>query len=329
MKKIKKSLISFTAVLMTMLMLVQVSFAAGRQLIPVGDVVGISLTTDGVLVVGFPDEDTSPAKAAGIKVGDVIIKMGNVPVRCGADLEKYSLSTEPVEITIMRFGEEKCITVTPRLGKSGEAELGMWLRDGINGIGTVTFYDPETGLFGALGHGVNDADTKILIPVGDGILADAEVTSVTAGKCGFPGQLSGAFDFGEVVGIVSGNTVCGIFGKVTDKSFAENMAMTETADESEIAVGKATIISCVDENGPCEYDVEIVKVDIHNREGHNFVIKITDEDLLAKTGGIVQGMSGSPILQNGKLVGAVTHVFVNQPDTGYGIFIENMLEAAG
>ena len=329
MKKIKKSFISAAAVLMTMLLLVQVSFAAGRQLIPVGDVVGISISTDGVLVVGFPDEDASPAKVAGIKTGDVIIKMGDVDVGCGADLDKCSLSIDPVEITVKRSGEEKRITVTPRIGENGEAELGMWLRDGINGIGTVTFYDPETGLFGALGHGVNDADTKILMPVGDGILAEAEVTSVTAGKCGFPGQLSGVFDFGEVIGIVSGNTVCGIFGKVTDKSFAENMAMTETAEEDEIHTGKATIISCVDEDGPCEYDVEIVKVDIPNRYGRNFVIKVTDEDLLAKTGGIVQGMSGSPIIQDGKLVGAVTHVFVNQPDTGYGIYIENMLDAAG
>ena len=328
MKKIKKSLIGALSVCVVMMMLVQVSLAAGRQLIPVGDVVGISLATDGVLVVGYPDEQTSAAKTAGIRPGDVIIKIGDVAVKSGADLEKYTLTASPVEITVMRGGEEKKITVTPSVGNNGNFELGMWLRDGITGIGTVTFYDPESGMFGALGHGINDADTKSLLPVGEGILFEADVTAVIEGKCGFPGQLSGVFDFSEIVGIVSKNTVCGIFGTVTDSDMAEGMVMTETAEAGEIHEGKAVIISCVDENGPCEYDVEIVKVDLNDREGHNFVVKITDETLLSKTGGIVQGMSGSPIIQDGKLLGAVTHVFINDPTTGYGIYIEKMLEAA-
>ncbi|MBQ8830527.1 MAG: SpoIVB peptidase [Oscillospiraceae bacterium] len=329
MVKIKKSLIRFAAVCMVLLSLTQVTLAAGRSLIPVGDVVGISLETKGVLVVGFPDEDASAARDAGIKAGDVIVQIGDTPINCGIDVGSVKLGTEPIEITVVRDGAEKKITVTPRVGKSGNAELGLWMRDSLSGIGTVTFYDPETKTFGALGHGVNDIDTGVIMPIGGGVAADARVTEVIEGRCGIPGQLMGEFDYGSVVGFVSENTVFGIFGTVTDPSLLDTSELMETAAEDEVHIGAATIISCVDGKGPREFDVEIVKTDLDNREGHCFVLKVTDEELLEITGGIVQGMSGSPIIQDGKLVGAVTHVLVNQPDTGYGIFIENMLDAAG
>ena len=311
MVKIKKSLIRLTAVCMVMLSLAQVSLAAGRKLVPVGDVVGISLETEGVLVVGFPDEDTSAAKAAGVKAGDVIIQIGDTPIKGGLDVGNAVIGSEKVEITVIRDGTEKQIAVTPRLGESGEYELGLWMRDSLSGIGTVTFYDPETKTFGALGHSVNDVDTGVIMPVGDGVVADARVVEVVEGKCGIPGQLTGEFDYGTVVGYVSDNTVCGIFGTLTDASVLESAELTETAEADEVHTGAAVIISCVDENGPREFDVEILKVDLKNREGHSFVIKVTDEELLDITGGIVQGMSGSPIIQDGKLIGAVTHVCVN------------------
>ena len=329
MVKIKKSLIKFTAVCMVLFALAQGTLAAGRSIVPVGDVVGISLETKGVLVVGFPNENASAAKEAGIKAGDVIVRIGDTPINCGLDVGSAEITAKPIEITVVRQGAEKQITVTPRIGESGYAELGLWLRDSISGIGTVTFYDPETGVFGALGHGVNDMETGIMMPVGSGVVADAEVTDVVAGRCGIPGQLIGDFDYGSVVGIVSENTVFGIFGTVSDASKLDMAKLMETAGREEVHTGKATIISCVDEEGPREFDIEIVKTDMDNKDGHSFVIKVTDEELLEITGGIVQGMSGSPIIQNGKLVGAVTHVLVNDPTRGYGIFIDKMLDAAG
>ena len=329
MVKIKKMMIKLTAVCMVLLSFAQVSLAAGKKLVPVGDVVGISLETKGVLVVGFPEEDTSAAKAAGIKAGDVIVRIGDTPVNCGLDVGNAKIGTDPIEITIMRGGAERQITVTPRIGKSGCAELGLWMRDSISGIGTVTFYDPETKTFGALGHGVNDIDTGVMMPVGHGVVADADVKGVTEGKCGLPGQLIGEFDYGTVVGFVSENTVYGIFGRISDPALLDTADIVETAEKDEVHTGAATIISCVDEKGPREFEIEIVKTDLDNREGHCFVLKVVDEELLEITGGIVQGMSGSPIIQNGKLVGAVTHVLVNDPTRGYGIFIDKMLDAAG
>lgn len=329
MAKFRKSIGYLTAVLMVIFSFCQSALAAGHMLVPVGDVVGISLETEGVLVVGFPDEDTSPAKAAGIKPGDLIIGINDTVIKNGFDIGDFKLSADPITVTVMRGGTEKQINVTPGINQYGEPELGLWLRDSLSGIGTVTFYDPETGMFGALGHSVNDIDTGVIVPVGNGVLADAKVTDVVEGRCGFPGQLNGVFDFNSVVGVINDNTVCGIFGTVTDKSAIENTAAIETAAAEEVHTGSATIISCVDSGGPCEYDVEITRVEIDNKDGHSFVIEVTDEKLIETTGGIVQGMSGSPIIQDGKLVGAVTHVLVNDPARGYGIFIENMLEAAG
>ena len=329
MVKIKKSLLRLTAMCMVLLSLAQVTLAAGRSLVPVGDVVGISLETEGVLVVGFPDEETSAAKAAGIKAGDIIVQIGDTPINCGLDIGNARIGTEPIEISVVRDGAEKKITVTPRIGESGAPELGLWMRDSLSGIGTVTFYDPETKTFGALGHGVNDLDTGVIMPIGNGVVAEADVVDVVEGRCGAPGQLTGEFDYSSVVGYVSENTLFGIFGTVTDPSALETAELMQTAEKDEVHTGAAVIISCVDENGPREFDVEIVKTDMNNKEGHSFVIRVTDEELLEITGGIVQGMSGSPIIQDGKLVGAVTHVLVNDPARGYGIFIENMLAAAG
>ena len=329
MVKMKKALLRLTAVCMVLMSFAQVSLAAGRQLVPVGDVVGISLETEGVLVVGFPNEGSSAAKSAGIKAGDVIVQIGEMPITCGLDVGNAEIGTQPIEITVVRDGEEKQITVTPQIGESGVPELGLWMRDSLSGIGTVTFYDPETKLFGALGHGVNDMDTGVIMPVGDGVVAEARVTEVVKGRCGAPGQLTGEFDYGTVVGYVSENTLFGIFGTVTDTSALECAEMIETADKEDVHTGEAVIISCVEGEGPREFDIEIIRTDMNNKEGHNFVVRITDEELLEITGGIVQGMSGSPIIQDGKLVGAVTHVLVNDPTRGYGIFIENMLDAAG
>ena len=203
--------------------------------------------------------------------------------------------------------------------------MGVYLRQGTTGIGTVTYYRPESGEFGALGHGVNTQNGNLL-QMTQGSVYGARVAAVKKGTAGTPGQLIGQLTDSEPLGTIAKNTEQGIFGQVSSGVFTEPLPV---ASESEIHTGPATIRSTVEGNTLREYSVEILKVYSGSRDkGRNLLLKVTDPDLLATTGGIVQGMSGSPIIQDGKLIGAVTHVLVNDPTTGYGIFIENMLDAA-
>ena len=225
-------------------------------------------------------------------------------------------------------GESTSVTVTPLKGDDGVYRLGLWLRDGISGIGTVTFYDPETGLYGALGHGISDSDTGILFDVATGSIEKSHVISVKKGKRGVPGQICGSFSgTDEISGTVVKNCEAGIFGEIfpqcniSGKSYPIGVM-------SQVKEGKATILSTVDDSTK-EYEIKILRSMPFGSLTKGLMIEVTDKDLLSKTGGIVQGMSGSPIIQNGKLVGAVTHVLVNDPTRGYGIFIENMLKEAG
>ncbi len=313
--------------------LMQIS-ALAADLIPVGKAVGIRVTIDGVMVAGISEVETaegkcSPAAQSGVLPGDIIVKLGSEEVHC---LEEFSgaakqLTDDPISLTVLREGERKQFTITPVLAADGRHQLGLWLRDGITGIGTVTYYDPETGVYGALGHGINDAETGNLIPVTKGEIYDASVVGVVKGRAGAPGELTGNFDGGNVCGTVGENTVFGIFGSYEGASDSWGQVL-ESAEWGEVRPGKATILSTVNGTQTQPYEISIDRV---YREGNEerFLISVTDPKLLETTGGIVQGMSGSPILQNGKLVGAVTHVLTNDPTRGYGIFIENMLEAAG
>ena len=309
------------------------AFADGT-LIPVGEAVGIQIEMDGVLVADVTEVQTVsgpayPAKDAGLQAGDVIVAVDGQAV--GSALELITaveqLSGGTAEVTVRRNGHTQSFAVTPAMEENGGLRLGLWLRDGIAGIGTVTYIDPDTGAFGALGHGVNDVDTGVLLPVADGTVCRARIVDVKPGAAGAPGELSGSFDAGDVLGRIDDNTVCGIFGTVSGDMGRLRPAVPVGAPE-EIVSGPATILACVAGQDTREYDVEISRTGMAAGSGRDLMVHVTDPALLAETGGIVQGMSGSPILQNGKLVGAVTHVLVNDPTRGYGILIDTMLDAA-
>ena len=296
-----------------------------RDLVPVGQVIGLELSAGTVTVAAFDDSFTC-AREAGLQIGDTLLSIDDTLIRSASDVRRaLSHSDGTVELTVSRGGREQQLRMAPEITASGP-RLGIYLKQGITGIGTVTFYDPATGQFGTLGHGVNDSKGKLL-PMTQGNAYAATVISVQKGKPGSPGQLKGTLTDNRLLGPLSGNTDRGVFGTASGSWTGEAIP---AATAEEVRIGSAVIRSTVKEGSPREYSVEILKIYPKNRDNsRNLLIRVTDPALLEATGGIVQGMSGSPIIQDGKLVGAVTHVLVNDPTRGYGIFIENMLDAAG
>ena len=295
-------------------------------LIPVGQTVGLQLRDNTVTIAAFDDLLGADAKNAGLKIGDCIVKVNGTPVHSAQQMrDALEASGRTALLTIRRGGKEleATVKVTPT---DGGAKLGVYLKQGISGIGTVTWYDPSTGKFGALGHGVNGS-SGVLMQMAAGSTYPAQVMSVTKGRSGHPGQLRGSCDGAESCGELLRNTPQGVFGKSRQGWLGEAIPVG-SADQ--VHPGQASIRSTVSNYTTGDYSVEILKVYPASRtDGRNLLLRVTDKALLEATGGIVQGMSGSPIIQDGKLIGAVTHVQVNAPDIGYGIFIENMLEAAG
>lgn len=295
-------------------------------LIPVGQTVGLQLRDNTVTIAAFDDLLGADAKNAGLKIGDCIVKVNGTPVHSAQQMrDALEASGRTALLTIRRGGKEleATVKVTPT---DGGAKLGVYLKQGISGIGTVTWYDPSTGKFGALGHGVNGS-SGVLMQMAAGSTYPAQVMSVTKGRSGHPGQLRGSCDGAESCGELLRNTPQGVFGKSHQGWLGEAIPVG-SADQ--VHPGQASIRSTVSNYTTGDYSVEILKVYPASRtDGRNLLLRVTDKALLEATGGIVQGMSGSPIIQDGKLIGAVTHVLVNAPDIGYGIFIENMLEAAG
>ena len=288
--------------------------AEGEMLVPVGAAVGIELKCRGVMVTGFAEVETAdgavcPAREAGIRAGDVITGLNGEEVPGGdAFLQLASrFAGEPVTLLVERGGETAALTVTPRQNRQGVWQLGLWLRDTIQGIGTMTFYDPATGGFGALGHGVSLPEGQGLAAAAGGSLLSAQVVDVQPGKKGEPGELCGRTDNVGALGRIEQNTPQGIFGECFKPMDGPALPV---AGDWEIHPGAAVILATVDASGPREFAAEIVRVDRSGAETRQLTIAVTDPALLALTGGIVQGMSGSPIVQNGKLVGAVTHVSV-------------------
>ena len=296
-----------------------------RELIPVGQIIGLELSAGTVTVAAF-DDALTVARDSGLQVGDQILSIDEASIVCAEDVRRaLKHSDGSVEMVVSRKGKMQQIHMEPEITSTGP-KLGIYLKQGITGIGTVTYYDPETGDFGTLGHGVNDSSGKLL-PMSRGNVYPASIVSVQKGKSGSPGQLKGALKSDQLLGSLSVNTARGVFGKV---SAGWHGNAVPTADSDTVQLGPASIRSTVNGNGPRDYSVEILKIYPKSRsDGRNLLIHVTDPTLLETTGGIVQGMSGSPIIQDGKLVGAVTHVLVNDPTKGYGIFIENMLDAAG
>ncbi len=297
-------------------------YAAPRMVIPGGNTVGIKLYSRGLVVTGF--EDSSSAREAGLKKGDVILAVDGEIVHTIQNL-RNSLGDHAVVLTVSRKGKEQNYKVEPDETAEGR-RIGVYVRDSMAGIGTVTYYDPEDSTFGALGHGVNDTDADVLLPLEAGVVVSSSVSDVKKGKCGDPGELKGSFDVHRILGAVEKNTDLGIFGKL--RSCPEGKAIP-TAERHEIRTGAAAILSNIQGTETRSYSVEILKIYTNDDgSGKDMLIQVKDDALLEKTGGIVQGMSGSPIIQNGKIVGAVTHVLVNDPTRGYGISIENMLSEA-
>lgn len=310
-----------------------VSVQERRVLVPGGQSVGVAINAGGLVVVGSSDlgNTPSPARLAGLKTGDVITRVDGRPVG-SAEQFAAMIGDDAADIELERDGETLRMDVQPAVdSRDGAYRLGVWVRDSTAGVGTLTFYDPQSRDFGALGHAITDVDTGVLMPVGEGAIYENAVVEVTPGVEGAPGELTGDFFLtGNAIGSVDVNSDCGIFG-TSDRAF-ENSLYPEglpVAARSEVRPGPATLLTTLADGALREYECEITRINPHSVENtRSMVVRITDPELIEKTGGIVQGMSGSPIIQDGKLVGAVTHVLVNSPDTGYGIFIENMLDAA-
>ncbi len=297
---------------------------AARLLIPVGEVVGLSLSEGSVTVAAFHESYGTGALEAGLEIGDEIVSVDGKTVDAAADLyEALRCSDGAVTVELRRGGKTRQVRLRPVVTDQGP-RLGVYVREGVTGIGTVTYYDPDRGTFGALGHGISDSRGN-LAPMRSGWVYEAAVESVKKGRAGEPGQLRGAVQAQTPMGSLRANTTFGVFGSGA-KWTGEALPV---AGPGEVREGTAQILSNVSGDEVAFFDVEIVKCyDRSRSSGRDLLIRVTDPQLLESTGGIVAGMSGSPIIQDGKLVGAVTHVLVNDPTRGYGIFIETMLDAA-
>ena len=318
MKKIRKPVLA-----LLLLLLLAVRVLAQQLLIPGGQIIGLHLDGGQVIVAALAPDRASALQAAGVQPGDEVVALDGQPIHHTAQLQQALRESDgDVTLTIRRGRQEKTVSLHPKITGDGP-RLGLYLREGVSGIGTVTWYDPSTGAYGALGHGVRSGEAELT----EGQLFPAAIASVKKGLAGVPGQLRGRLESRTSCGSIDKNEVQGVFGRLETLWPGEPLPV---ADYTEVHPGRATIRSTVTGTEPREYDVEIVKIYPETRkEGRNFLLRVTDPALLSMTGGIVQGMSGSPIIQDGRLVGAVTHVLVNDPTRGYGIFIENMLEAAG
>lgn len=307
-----------------------------KVLIPGGRSLGVAIETEGVVVVGSSDlgNRASPARRAGVQPGDVIRSVNGTLIENSQQLSQMVSDGQTVELEIVREGEVRTLQVQPEIDPRDDAyRLGVWVRESTAGVGTLTFYDPDDGSFGALGHAITDVDTGIEFPIGEGAVYENEIVQITRGEKGQPGELTGGFfEKGVVIGEIEKNTAFGVFG-TAEKTLIDDALYPEglpIASRDQIHTGAAQILSTIDGESICAYDCEIEKLYAQDEpETRSMVVHITDEELLERAGGIVQGMSGSPILQDGKIVGAVTHVFINDPTRGYGVYIEWMLDAAG
>ncbi|MDE5769896.1 MAG: SpoIVB peptidase [Oscillospiraceae bacterium] len=316
---------------------VQLQTVDSVMLIPCGQPFGVRMLMDGIMVIGFgevasPAGGCCPAVETGILEGDMIKEINHEVITCTDDFKNAVAQSEgnPLEVTVQREEEILELTLSPEYSVMERCwQTGLWVRDSTAGIGTLTYYEPESGAFGGLGHPICDADTGEFIPLGSGVADSVTISGAIKGQAGIPGQLQGYFSAEESIGTLDYNSKCGVFGHLNLPENSENFLSGKDPVpmglKQEITLGDAVILTTVQGTEPEEYTIRITALD-YSDDTQNMIIEVTDERLLNLTGGIVQGMSGSPILQNGKLIGAVTHVFVSQPAMGYGIFAENMYE---
>ncbi len=301
---------------------------SAQMLVPVGHTVGVKLFARGVLVVKLPDEG-SPARECGLKEGDGSLACDGTTITSTEQFQALLQKSEgePTNLQVHRSGVDMTVSVDPEENETGVYCIGAWIRDSMAGIGTMTYYDPVSGKFGALGHGITDVDTHQLMPFSSGTILPSSVKTVKKGTSGGAGELKGDFDLMTSLGTLCSNTECGIFG--TLNLGETGLDLVEAIPVGIPKAGKASIRANVRGDTVEEYAIEILKVIENPADSRDMVISVTDPELIALTGGIVQGMSGSPIIQDGKLIGAVTHVLLDEPCKGYGISIETMLDAAG
>ena len=296
-----------------------------------GQPFGVKFYNDGVMVIELEEffngsHYVCPAKEGGLQVDDVIKKVNGIEIKTNEDLQETATGCggKGMSFIIERDGKELCKTVKPQANTVGTYLLGAWVRDSCAGIGTVTYYNPDDNYFAALGHGICDRDTGSMMPLGEAEIVGASISSVEKSSTGKAGSLNGYFN-DKTLGTVTTNTINGIYGTIIDNSYL-NGDKLEIAEFDEIQTGDAQLFTTINGERPESYDLKITSIRNDNpRNNENFVIKVTDKRLLDECGGIVQGMSGSPIVQNGKLIGAVTHVFLNNPEEGYGVAAQFMV----
>lgn len=316
---------------------VKVSVSDELMVIPGGQSIGVTLYTKGALVVGITGVEAAggdivnPAREAGMLPGDVIMSINGTEVENASHLSKIVDEIQGrLSIVVERDGRRINLSLRPVKDPSdGKMRLGVWVRDSTAGVGTLTFILPNDRVFGGLGHAICDLDTGSILSVKEGEIYFSEVIQVNKGESGIPGEIKGYFSSSSGnMGVIRKNTDYGIYGTIfSDVDLKAFLPPIPAANRSEVRLGYAQILATIDNDGVKAFDCEIIKINAQDEAGQKgIVLQITDRELLSKTGGIVQGMSGSPIIQNGKLIGAVTHVFVNNPTKGYGLYIDWMLE---
>ena len=316
---------------------IDVNVIPKTKVVPMGNLIGAKLYTSGVLVVGMSEiqgddqQKHKPYEGSGIEEGDMIVEMDSKKIANTDELVETVNSSKgkAIQIKYVRNDETITTSIQPIKSEDNEYKLGLWVRDAAAGVGTLTFYEPSTGKFAALGHGIVDVDTGDIINIANGELVTSNLVAIKKGEKGTPGEIKGSIDSGVTIGNISKNTNFGVFGLVSNKN---NLNLNgakeyEVALRSEIQTGEAEIICQLENGKKDQYKIEISKIyTSNNYDNKSMMIKITDERLLQKTGGIIQGMSGSPIIQNGKFVGAITNVLVSDPTTGYAIFGDLMVK---
>lgn len=307
------------------------------NVVPTGNLIGLKLYTNGALVIGttevknIENKIEKPYESINIKEGDTILEVDHQEIDSTQTLQKIvnESNGRDIEIKYASGGETYTANIKPANTAKGEYKLGLWIRDSASGVGTMAFYEPESKKFAALGHGISDGDTGELLDIQTGELVNSKIVSVSKGRKGIPGEIKGSIAKQATIGTVMQNTNFGIFGSLNENIITNNKysAGLEIALRDEIKLGEATILSTVKNNETQEYEVEITSIDSENNSNNKSMqIKITDENLLSNTGGIICGMSGSPIIQNNKIVGALTNVLVSDPQIGYGIFADIMIK---
>ncbi len=311
---------------------IDVNVLPETKVVPVGKVIGLKLYTNGVLIVGMTEIDgEKPYEYTGLKEGDTILEINNTEIDSIEKLKEVvnKSNGEELELKYLRDGTISVSNIKPVQTNTDGYKLGLWVRDAATGVGTITYYEPESGKFAALGHGIVDVDTDKLIDIESGEVVTSSIVAIKKGEQGIPGEIKGTIMNQTNIGEVTKNTDFGIYGNLTNTASLNinSQKAIDVALRSEIKTGNAKVL-CTLENGVTkEYDIEIKKIYANNNsDNKSMLIKVTDENLLNQTGGIIRGLSGAPIIQNGKFCGAVTHVLVSDPTMGYAVFGDLMIK---